>query len=86
MIKFAIWGYLKQNFIKKFIKIVVAVIVVLVSLQAGILIFVQFPKVQTWLAHKAVNAVSNNINGKISVGKVYYVFFNKLIRFVNYLT
>ena len=79
MIKFAIWGYLKQNFIKKFIKIVVAVIVVLVSLQAGILIFVQFPKVQTWLAHKAVNAVSNNINGKISVGKVYYVFFNKLI-------
>ena len=55
------------------------IIVLLVSLQVGVLIFVQFPKVQTWLAHKTVSSVSDNINGKISIGKVYYVFFNKLI-------
>ena len=79
MIKFAIWGHLKDNFIKKFIKILVALFVLLVSLQAGALIFVQFPKVQTWLAHKVTSAVSDRINGRISVGKVYYVFFNKLI-------
>ena len=51
----------------------------LVSLQVGVLIFVQFPKVQTWLAHKAVNSFSDNIDGELQVGKVYYVFFNKLI-------
>ena len=51
----------------------------LVSLQVGALIFVQFPKVQTWLAHKAVNSFSDNIDGELQVGKVYYVFFNKLI-------
>ena len=51
----------------------------LISLQIAALIVVQFPKVQTALAHIAVSSVSKNLNGKISVGNIYYVFFNKLI-------
>ena len=79
MIKFAIWGYLKHNFIKKFVKISVALFALLVSLQVAAIIVIQFPKIQTWLAHKTVSKVSSRIDGEITVGKVYYLFFNKLI-------
>ena len=43
------------------------------------IIVIQFPKVQTALVQKTVARVSNNIDGEITVGKVYYLFFNKLI-------
>ena len=79
MIKFAIWVYLKEIFIKKFVKISVGLFALLVSLQVALLIILQFPKVQTALCQKAVSSVSNSIDGNISVGNVYYVFFNKLI-------
>ncbi len=79
MIKFAIWGHLKEFFIKKFIKILIALFALLVSIQVAAIIVVQFPKVQTLLAQKTVASVSENLNGTISVGNVYYLFFNKLI-------
>lgn len=79
MIKFAIWVYIKHNFIKKFVKISVALFALLVSLQVAAIIFIQFPKIQTWLVQKCVAKVSDNINGDITVGNVYYLFFNKLI-------
>ena len=79
MIKFAIWVYIKHNFIKKFVKISVALFALLVSLQVAAIIFIQFPKIQTWLVQKGVAKVSDNINGDITVGNVYYLFFNKLI-------
>lgn len=66
-------------FIKKTIKIFVALLVVLVSLQVATLIILQFPGVQTLLVHKIAGSVSKSIDGKLSVGKVYFVFFNKLI-------
>ena len=70
---------LKRDFIKKFLKISFGVLVLLFSLQVAALIVLQFPAVQTLLAHKVVSSVSDNINGKISVGKVYLVLFNRLI-------
>lgn len=51
----------------------------LVSLQAATLILLQFPSVQTSIARKAVSSLSDKINGRISVGNVYLVFFNKVI-------
>lgn len=51
----------------------------LVSLQVAALIVLQFPKVQTKLGQKVVGSVSESINGKLSVGKIYFVFFNRLI-------
>lgn len=55
-------------------------VVVLVSLQAALLIVFQFPAVQTSLVHLVSKGLSNGpINGKLSIGKVYFVFFNNLI-------
>ncbi len=79
MIKFAIWRYLKEIFIKKSIKISVAVFVLLVSLQVVSLILFQFPAIQTSIARKAVSSLSDGIDGRMSIGNVYLVFFNKLI-------
>lgn len=39
----------------------------------------QFPQSQTFIAKKIVGSLSNSIVGEISIGKVYIVFFNKII-------
>jgi hypothetical protein len=39
----------------------------------------QIPKVQTFIAKKAISYVSNKIDGKIDIKKVYLIFFNKII-------
>ena len=51
----------------------------LVSLQVAALIVLQFPSVQTRIGQKVVRSVSENINGKLSVGNIYFVFFNRII-------
>lgn len=51
----------------------------LVSLQVAALIVLQFPRVQTAIGQKVVGAVSENINGNLSVGNIYIVFFNRVI-------
>lgn len=66
-------------FIKKFLKISVAIFVALLTLQVAGFIILQFPAVQTAIAGKVVHSVSGHINGKISVGKVYIAFFNKVL-------
>lgn len=48
-------------------------------LQIGIYLALQIPALQTWLARGVVGTVSNKINGDIKVGKVYFVFFNRLV-------
>ena len=68
-----------MDFIKKFLKISLAFVVVLVLLQAAALIVLQFPAVQTFIGHKAISSVSDKIDGKLSVGKIYLVFFNRLV-------
>ena len=54
-------------------------LVLLVSLQVAALIVLQFPSVQTRIGQKVVRSVSENINGKLSVGNIYFVFFNRII-------
>ncbi len=39
----------------------------------------QLPVLQTWAAGKATKVLSKKLNTEVYVGKVYYVFFNKLI-------
>lgn len=51
----------------------------LLSLQVLSYILLQIPAVQTYIGKKAVESVSDKINGKISVGDIYFVFFNKII-------
>lgn len=51
----------------------------LISLQVACFIVLQIPAVQTYIGKKAVASVSDKINGKVSVGNVYIVFFNKVI-------
>lgn len=51
----------------------------LVCVQVASLIILQFPGVQTFAVQKVAGAVSDKLDGRISIGKVYFVFFNKLI-------
>jgi len=37
------------------------------------------PALQTWTARKAAKSLSERLNSEVSIGKVYYIFFNKLI-------
>lgn len=41
----------------------------------------QFPQLQTYIAHKTVDALSSRINGEISVDRVSIVFINKVIAY-----
>lgn len=43
------------------------------------IIILQFPGVQTFVVQKVTGAVSDKIDGNVKIGKVYFVFFNKLI-------
>ena len=56
-----------------------AVLVALLSLQVAGYIILQVPAVQTAIGKKVVGALSRNINGEISVGNIYVVFFNRVI-------
>ncbi|MBR2947350.1 MAG: translocation/assembly module TamB domain-containing protein [Bacteroidales bacterium] len=40
---------------------------------------IQFPALQTWIAHKAVKSIEDKIDGKIEVEKVAISFLNKII-------
>ena len=48
-------------------------------MQVASLIILQFPGVQTLVAQKVAGSVSDKIDGKLSLGNVYFVFFNRLI-------
>lgn len=69
----------KEFFIKRTVKILVATFALLVSLQVAGLILLQFPGIQTFIGKKIVNSLSNSINGEITIGNTYIIFFNKVI-------
>ena len=56
-----------------------AVLVALLTIQVATLIILQFPRVQTFVAQTVTGAISEKANGDINVGKVYIVFFNKIL-------
>jgi hypothetical protein len=51
--------------------IAIAITVMVISLQSSVF--------QTWIAGKTIKAFTKELNGKVSVGEVYYLFFNNLI-------
>ena len=56
-----------------------AVLVALLTIQVATLIILQFPRVQTFAAQTVTGAISEKANGDINVGKVYIVFFNRIL-------
>ena len=51
----------------------------LASLPIGAYLALQIPSFQTKAAQKAATSISKSLGAKVSIGRVYYVFFNKLI-------
>ncbi len=54
-------------------------ILLIVGIQMAIVVMLQFPYVQTSIIEKITDKVSEKIDGKISIDKVYILFFNKVI-------
>ncbi len=55
------------------------ILITLVAVQAAGYIALQFPAVQTWGAKRIIGLLSENIDGKIDIGKIHIVFFNRFI-------
>lgn len=62
-----------------FKKIAVALLIVLASLPIGAYLTLQIPSFQTFAAKKAASSISKSLGAEVSIGKVYYIFFNRLI-------
>ena len=45
----------------------------------GAYLALQIPALQTFAANKAAKNLSGRLNTEVSIGRVYYVFFNRLI-------
>jgi len=60
-------------------KIFVALLFIVAMAPIGAYIALQIPSMQTWAAKRAAVMLSKKLETKVSIGKVYYVFFNKLI-------
>lgn len=70
---------LYHNFIRTLQKILLWIILILIAIQVTGYIALQFPATQTFLIKKIVDSASKQINGKIDIKKVYFIFFNKII-------
>ncbi len=70
---------LYPKFIKTLQKIFVRILIVLIAIQITGYIVLQFPATQTLIIKEIVKGASQKIDGKIDIGRVYFVFFNKLI-------
>ena len=64
------------NLIKK---IAVGLLLVLILIPTGAYIALQDPIVQTKVAKKVINHYTKGLNSNITLGKVCYLFFNKII-------
>lgn len=65
--------------IRIFKKIIIALVFIGALIPVGAYIALQYPSLQTLVAKKATNILSRKLNTEVSIGKVYYQFFNKLI-------
>ncbi|MHC1778863.1 MAG: hypothetical protein AB9922_01330 [Bacteroidales bacterium] len=54
-------------------------LIITALLPVGAYLALQMPALQTWTARKAAGSLSERLKTEVSIGKVYYVFFNKLI-------
>ena len=76
MINFATNNYTVIRIAKK---IFVALLFIVAMAPIGAYIALHIPSMQTWAAKRAAVMLSKKLETKVSIGKVYYVFFNKLI-------
>ncbi|HSO78365.1 MAG TPA: hypothetical protein VLQ76_07345 [Bacteroidales bacterium] len=65
--------------IKKIVRSLIVVIALLIFIAAITVLLVRAPKFQTFAARKFVEYFSGKTGTQISVGKVSYTFFNKLV-------
>ncbi len=71
--------HLKPFFIKTLKNIAIRIVAILATIYVATAILLQFPAVQTSIAKSVTKELSKSINGRINIGKVYIVFFNKVI-------
>jgi len=67
------------KFIGTLKKILVWCLLSVLAIQVTGYIALQFPAVQTFVIQRIIDAASKQIDGKIGIGKVHLIFFNKII-------
>ncbi len=70
---------LYENFIGTLKKILIWFLIILLAIQVTGYVALQFPATQTFIIQRIVKAAATHINGDINIGKVNFVFFNKII-------
>lgn len=55
------------------------VFIAILAIPVASYVALQFPAVQTHVTQKLMESVSDKIDGKMSIGKVHFVFFNRII-------
>lgn len=65
--------------IKKIVRYLVILFAVLIIVPASLVLLARTPKFQTFIVHRFSGYFSNKMGVQISVGKVSYTFFNKLV-------
>ncbi len=70
---------LYRNFIKTVKKIVIWFLLSLLAILVAGYIALQLPATQTFIIQKIVTAASEHIDGEVNIGRVHYIFFNKII-------
>jgi hypothetical protein len=76
---FVNFNEVKFKAIGTFKKISSATLILIALLLAAIYISAQMPGVQTFVTKLALKQLKGKIDGDISIGKAYYIFFDKLI-------
>jgi hypothetical protein len=65
------------------IKRIKQILIFLLSVIAALLLFINlllnFPPIQTWLAHRAASYVSAKLHAKVQIGKVNFEFLKKMV-------
>ena len=64
---------------RRALKITGWILLSLIALQITLYLLLKIPAVQTWVARKAIASLTKDVRGKVSIGKVYMVFFNKVM-------
>lgn len=60
-------------------KILIALAFIVAMAPVAAYVALQVPAMQTWAAGRAAKILSGRLETEVSIGKVYYLFFNKLI-------
>lgn len=70
---------LNRKFIRTLGKILLWVFITILAIPVASYVALQFPAAQTYVTQKLMESVSDKLDGKMSIGKVHFVFFNRII-------